>query len=102
MKSAEELAAFWPKHLNAPLSAKLDFIRLVQDDALPKVEMNREGKACDYCGKPMMMWVGIKRTCLDEQCRKTASEQQKKGPLVNGPQMMEMIREEEARRDNES
>ena len=59
-------------------------------------------KTCDYCGKPMALWVGIKRTCFDEQCRKSAREDQKDGPIVNQYEIMRMIEAYERRRDTES
>lgn len=54
--------------------------------------MDRTRKSCDYCGKPMRLWVGIKRTCFDDSCRASAKREQQDGPEVSLHQMMKLNR----------
>jgi hypothetical protein len=50
----------------------------------------------------MYLWVGIKRTCMDLECRERAKNEQLEGPKVNQNQILEMIREEELKRQNKA
>lgn len=68
---------------------------------LSEAQSSDKMKTCDYCGEPMAVWVGIRRTCYAIECRERAKQEQMDTPKVNLYQMLELIRQEERRREVE-